>query len=116
MASINRIKTVTNGLVMASMTEVDSTGKLGPEDRSPKPVTLDYDAENLFDSILENLTGDIVIMGGYRSAFHMIMIASLSLSTNSFERGSILRSASPPHRRLWIPVKVGLNLRKVNLE
>lgn len=48
------------------------------------------------DKALENLTGDIVIMGGYR--------------------GSILRSAKPPHRQLWVPVKVGLNIRRVNLE
>lgn len=46
---------------------------------------------------LSNLTGDVVVMGGYR--------------------GSVLRSAKPPHRQLWIPVvKAGLNLRKVNLE
>lgn len=45
---------------------------------------------------LEHLTGDIVIMGGYR--------------------GSVLRSAKPPNRQLWVPVKVGLNIRRVNLE
>lgn len=49
-----------------------------------------------FDSALESLTGDLVIMGGYR--------------------GSVLRSAEPPHRQLWVPIKVGLNVRKVNLE
>lgn len=48
------------------------------------------------DEALEQLTGDLVIMGGYR--------------------GSVLRSAKPPHRQLWVPVKVGLNMRKVNLE
>ena len=48
------------------------------------------------DKALATLTGDVVIMGGYR--------------------GSILRSAKPPHRRLWVPVKVGLNIRRVNLE
>lgn len=48
------------------------------------------------DQALEQLTGDLVILGGYR--------------------GSILRSAKPPHRQLWVPVKVGLNIRKVNLE
>lgn len=57
-------------------------------------------AEGLNEGHLEramaDLTGDIVIMGGYR--------------------GSILRSAKPPHRQLWVPVKVGLNIRKVNLE
>ncbi|KAF5016579.1 hypothetical protein F66182_11698, partial [Fusarium sp. NRRL 66182] len=31
-------------------------------------------------------------------------------------RGSILRSAKPPHRQLWVPMKVGLNIRKVDLE
>lgn len=48
------------------------------------------------DSVLENLTGDLIIMGGYR--------------------GSVLRSAEAPHRQLWVPMKVGLNVRKVNLE
>ncbi|KAL2271606.1 hypothetical protein VTJ83DRAFT_977 [Remersonia thermophila] len=48
------------------------------------------------DEVLESLTGDVVIMGGYR--------------------GSVLRSAKAPHRRLWVPVKVQLGVRKVNLE
>ncbi|MCJ1277172.1 hypothetical protein MMC21_004982 [Puttea exsequens] len=59
-------------------------------DNGPKPV------QSYFDEALENLSGDLVILGGYR--------------------GSILRSAKPPHRQLWVPVKVGLNIRKVNLE
>lgn len=45
---------------------------------------------------MSEMTGDIVIMGGYR--------------------GSILRSAKPPQRQLWVPMKVGLNIRKVDLE
>ncbi|KAL4920345.1 hypothetical protein BDW62DRAFT_216187 [Aspergillus aurantiobrunneus] len=45
---------------------------------------------------MDELTGDLVVMGGYR--------------------GSILRSAKPPQRQLWVPMKVGLNLRKVDLE
>ena len=49
-----------------------------------------------FNKAVQELTGDVVILGGYR--------------------GSILRSAEPPHRQLWAPVKVGLNLRKVDLE
>jgi hypothetical protein len=49
-----------------------------------------------FKRALENLEGDVVILGGYR--------------------GSILRSADPPHRQVWVPVKVGLNLRKVDLQ
>lgn len=49
-----------------------------------------------FTKAVQDLTGDVVILGGYR--------------------GSILRSAEPPHRQLWVPIKVGLNLRKVDLE
>ncbi|KAK9449247.1 uncharacterized protein V1518DRAFT_373988 [Limtongia smithiae] len=41
------------------------------------------------------INGDVVIMGGYR--------------------GSILRDAKT-RRRVWIPLKVGLNIRKINLE
>ena len=49
-----------------------------------------------FTQALEELEGDLVIMGGYR--------------------GSVLRSAEPPNRQLWVPIKVGLNLRKVDLQ
>ncbi len=48
-----------------------------------------------FDQALESLTGDVVILGGYR--------------------GSVLRSTKT-NRQVWVPVKVGLNIRKVNLE
>lgn len=48
------------------------------------------------DQAASHITGDVVVMGGYR--------------------GSILRSAKPPHRQLWVPMKVGLNIRKVDLE
>ncbi|KAI0881933.1 uncharacterized protein GGS22DRAFT_52523 [Annulohypoxylon maeteangense] len=47
------------------------------------------------DRALELLTGDIVIMGGYR--------------------GSVLRSTRT-NRQVWVPVKLGFNIRKVNLE
>lgn len=47
------------------------------------------------DRALEMLTGDIVIMGGYR--------------------GSVLRSTRTK-RQVWVPMKVGLNMRKVDLE
>ncbi|KAF4627255.1 hypothetical protein G7Y89_g10901 [Cudoniella acicularis] len=50
---------------------------------------------SFLDRAMESLTGDVVIMGGYR--------------------GSILRSAKT-HRQVWVPVKVGLNIRKVDLE
>lgn len=48
------------------------------------------------DQAASHIIGDVVVMGGYR--------------------GSILRSAKPPHRQLWVPMKVGLNIRKVDLE
>ncbi|KAK9245415.1 hypothetical protein V1506DRAFT_538506 [Lipomyces tetrasporus] len=54
---------------------------------------------NLFSSSpkddFPNIDGDVVIMGGYR--------------------GSILRDAKT-RRRVWIPIKVGLNIRKIGLE
>ncbi|KIX07890.1 uncharacterized protein Z518_02544 [Rhinocladiella mackenziei CBS 650.93] len=53
-------------------------------------------AHPILSHALSKTTGDIVVLGGYR--------------------GSILRSAQPPHRQLWVPLKVGLNLRKVDLE
>lgn len=49
-----------------------------------------------FTRALKKTKGDLVILGGYR--------------------GSVLRSAEPPHRQVWVPVKVGLNIRKVDLE
>lgn len=61
------------------------------QDRKPfKP-----EQSNL-DQALEQLTGDVLIMGGYR--------------------GSVLRSAKAPHNQQWVPIKVGLNIRRVNLE
>jgi pimeloyl-ACP methyl ester carboxylesterase len=53
-------------------------------------------AHPILSSAFDELEGDLVIMGGYR--------------------GSILREAKPPNRQLWAPVKVGLNLRKADLE
>lgn len=61
---------------------------------SPGECTHDgYETERL-ESIWNELDGDILILGGYR--------------------GSILRD-SETHRRVWIPIKAGLNFRKVNL-
>ncbi|KAM3468867.1 hypothetical protein MY5147_007533 [Beauveria neobassiana] len=59
---------------------------------SPQPLPVKDD----FDDMLQHLTGDVVILGGYR--------------------GSVLRSADPPHHQLWAPVKLGLNLRKADLQ
>lgn len=58
------------------------------------PVTNDHSTNSL-DRVLNSLTGDVVIMGGYR--------------------GSVLRSTKT-NRQVWVPVKVGLNIRKVDLE
>ncbi|TLS27577.1 hypothetical protein PpBr36_05186 [Pyricularia pennisetigena] len=74
---------------------------LGSGPRSPgKPprnsTISPKDGIAILDAVLESLTGDVVVLGGYR--------------------GSILRSATAPHQQLWVPVKVGLNMRKVNLE
>ena len=54
------------------------------------------DNQSFLSEAMSGLTGDVVIMGGYR--------------------GSILRTAQPPHRQMWIPMKAGLNLRKVDIE
>jgi hypothetical protein len=59
-------------------------------------LSLSKRAHPIMHRALSKMTGDVVVMGGYR--------------------GSILRSAEPPHRQLWVPVKVGLNIRKVDLE
>ncbi|KAK8140826.1 hypothetical protein G3M48_001747 [Beauveria asiatica] len=64
-----------------------------PAPASPPPLLRVKDD---FDDMLQHLTGDVVILGGYR--------------------GSVLRSADPPHHQLWAPVKLGLNLRKADLQ
>jgi hypothetical protein len=53
-------------------------------------------AHPVLSDALGRLEGDLIILGGYR--------------------GSVLRDAKPPHRQLWAPVKIGLNLRNVDLE
>lgn len=50
--------------------------------------------EKSYEAVFNELDGPIVIMGGYR--------------------GSILRDART-RKRVWIPLKAGLNLRKINL-
>ena len=62
----------------------------------PPPRYNPQSTHPILEEAMSELTGDVVILGGYR--------------------GSILRSAKAPHRQLWVPVKVGLNLRKVDLE
>ncbi|KAJ5577941.1 uncharacterized protein N7459_006905 [Penicillium hispanicum] len=62
----------------------------------PPPRANPQSTHPILEEAMSELTGDVVVLGGYR--------------------GSILRSAKPPHRQLWVPMKVGLNLRKVDLE
>ncbi|KAK0736932.1 hypothetical protein B0T21DRAFT_286943 [Apiosordaria backusii] len=83
-------KSSTEPMAAAATTTTHRSGSL------PTFSTTTTSPQDPLDKVLEHLTGDIVIMGGYR--------------------GSILRSAKAPHRRLWVPVKVQLNIRKVNLE
>ena len=59
-------------------------------------VSPDGQSQSHFARALEHLSGDVVILGGYR--------------------GSVLKDARNPDRRLWIPFKAGLNLQKVDLE
>lgn len=61
---------------------------------SPGECTHDGYEYTRLESIWDEMEGDLLLMGGYR--------------------GSILRDAQTG-RRLWIPMKAGLNLRKVNL-
>jgi len=65
-------------------------------DLTRKNRAIDPTAHPIFSRMLSHLTGDVVILGGYR--------------------GSVLRSAESPNRRVWLPLKAGLNLRKVDLE
>lgn len=64
--------------------------------KKTQSASTDGETHLFFTKALQELEGDLVILGGYR--------------------GSVLRSAEAPHRQLWVPIKVGLNLRKVDLE
>lgn len=70
-----------------------SSGENGLRKEEPQIARVNHPVLN---KALAHLVGDVVVLGGYR--------------------GSVLRSAKPPYRQLWVPVKVGLNLRKVDLE
>jgi pimeloyl-ACP methyl ester carboxylesterase len=85
-------------LARSSEPSLTSNGSLTTKVMQAKPnmASAEQRAHPVIAKALEALTGDVIVIGGYR--------------------GSILRSAKPPHRQLWVPVKVGLNLRKVNLE
>ncbi|GKZ20185.1 hypothetical protein AbraIFM66951_008447 [Aspergillus brasiliensis] len=77
-----------------SAREMPGDDTVTPRARSPR-TSISAQYPNLTEAMAE-MTGDVVVLGGYR--------------------GSVLRSAKPPQRQLWVPMKVGLNLRKVDLE
>ncbi|EHA57983.1 hypothetical protein MGG_05695 [Pyricularia oryzae 70-15] len=91
-----QLPSMTSPFKSGSFTE-SSIGSVPRSPGKPRNSTISpKDGIAILDAVLESLTGDVVVLGGYR--------------------GSILRSASSPHQQLWVPVKVGLNMRKVNLE
>ncbi|KAG6049056.1 hypothetical protein E4U39_006642 [Claviceps sp. Clav50 group G5] len=119
--AVSRMSSVSLNGLFSSTSDTNATGRQGPDARrqprnssplsssktpsvskpaSPtKPTSSSTAASSgtsAIDRVLEKLTGDIVILGGYR--------------------GSVLRSAEPPHQQLWAPVKLGFNMRKANLE
>lgn len=63
----------------------DSTQVGNAADRSPILKDSLY-AHPILSEAVAGLKGDVIILGGYR--------------------GSVLRSAKPPHKQLWVPVKV----------
>ena len=65
----------------------DNDATTDPDSASPYPH---------LSAAISQLEGDIVILGGYR--------------------GSRLRRRHSPHTRLWIPIKAGFNLAKINIE
>ncbi|RGP80796.1 hypothetical protein FLONG3_1065 [Fusarium longipes] len=88
----NQARKSTNSLGTSRIPDTSSK-----QSQVPKDLDLDSkDGSAVLDRVLESLTGDLVIMGGYR--------------------GSVLRSTEPPYHQVWAPVKLGLNMRKVNLE
>lgn len=82
--------------IFSSDPAVESPPKELHDRNAPAVETTSDDPSAMLDRVLDNLTGDIVVLGGYR--------------------GSVLRSAEPPHHQLWAPLKLGLNMRKANLE
>lgn len=83
------------------LSRMDTLAATRNEDRVPSEKTnpapnIKSSRHPIIKGALARMHGDLVIMGGYR--------------------GSILREAQAPNRQLWVPVKVGLNLRKADLE
>ncbi|EGX89309.1 hypothetical protein CCM_07560 [Cordyceps militaris CM01] len=98
-ATARRSQISLNGIFSSSDAAADTPQQprdvVAPESSPERETKLQHPKDD-FDDMLKDLTGDVVILGGYR--------------------GSVLRSAEPPHHQLWAPVKLGLNLRKADLE
>ncbi|OAA53394.1 hypothetical protein ISF_08747 [Cordyceps fumosorosea ARSEF 2679] len=97
-ATARRSQQSLNGIFSNDSSNADSQTRDAAESSSPDRETKQHPAPKDDDlgDVLRDLVGDIVILGGYR--------------------GSVLRSADPPHHQLWAPVKLGLGLRKADLE
>ena len=69
-------------------TELDATTKQLSSLKIPTPLPAKQTGHThpVLNQAVSDLTGDIVVLGGYR--------------------GSVLRSARPPNKQLWVPVKV----------
>ncbi|ERF70813.1 hypothetical protein EPUS_02335 [Endocarpon pusillum Z07020] len=80
----------------ASVQRSSATNKPGIANTNASSGKQAKHAHPILNEAVSDLAGDVVVLGGYR--------------------GSILRSAKPPHKQLWVPVKVGMNLRRVDLE
>ncbi|KAL5344531.1 hypothetical protein ACLOAV_010513 [Pseudogymnoascus australis] len=77
--------------------KVDSDATKGQSLTAEPILSSDKTHPKVFDTVIEHLTGDVVIMGGYR--------------------GSILKSTDPSSGPLCIPpLEVGFNIGKVDLE
>ncbi|KAH3680118.1 hypothetical protein WICMUC_000519 [Wickerhamomyces mucosus] len=90
------ISTVDEARLYSNSKGIDSS-RLRAVKRALKPnITLPsiLDDKKKQETIWETIDEEIVILGGYR--------------------GSILRDAST-HRRVWIPIRAGFNIRKINL-
>ncbi|EGR46611.1 uncharacterized protein TRIREDRAFT_66023 [Trichoderma reesei QM6a] len=94
--AVSRRSTISLNNIFSNEPATHSKPQLEQDKERDKDKDKDKDDSERLDRVLAELTGDIVVMGGYR--------------------GSILRSAEPPHQQLWAPVKLGLNMRKANLE
>lgn len=72
---------------VTSLGTIHSTEALSSQPNlSRESTTASKDPATALDRVLEYLTGDVVILGGYR--------------------GSVLRSAEAPHQQCWAPVKL----------